>query len=63
MFNKILKYFLISLIFYQTPLYSKSISFDDFNSKDLSVYFQESLPLRIEIIQRLLNFSILQKIY
>ena len=39
MFNKILKYFLISLIFYQTPLYSKSISFDDFNSKDLSVYF------------------------
>ncbi len=39
MFNKIFKYFLISLIFYQTPLYSKSISFDNFNSKDLSNYF------------------------
>tara|TARA_B100000575_G_scaffold17322_1_gene12064 strand:- start:4595 stop:6280 length:1686 start_codon:yes stop_codon:yes gene_type:complete len=39
MFNKILKLFLILCIFYQSPLYSKSVSFNNFNSKDLSNYF------------------------
>ena len=30
---------LILLLFYQTPLYSKSTTFDNFNSKNLSKYF------------------------
>ena len=37
-FNKI-KLTLIILLFYQTPLYSKSTSFNDFDSKNLSKYF------------------------
>ena len=39
MFNKLIKLLVISVIFYQTPVYSKSASFNDFNSRDLSNYF------------------------
>ena len=39
MFGKIFKFILILLLFYQTSSFSKSISFDNFNSKDLSNYF------------------------
>ena len=39
MFNKLLKLLVISVIFYQTPVYSKSASFNEFNSRDLSNYF------------------------
>ncbi len=39
MFIKKIKFFLILLLFYQTPLYSKSNSFDDFDSRNLSNYF------------------------
>ncbi|MBD1174053.1 hypothetical protein IDH32_01535 [Pelagibacterales bacterium SAG-MED01] len=39
MFLKKINFILISLLLYQTPLYSKSTSFKDFNSKDLSKYF------------------------
>ena len=40
MFQKIyIKTFLILFLLYQTPLHSKSVSFDNFNSKDLSKYF------------------------
>ena len=39
MFNKLIKLLVISAIFYQTPVYSKSASFNDFNSRDLSNYF------------------------
>ena len=35
----ILKFLLILLLFYQTHSYSKSISLNDFNSRDLSNYF------------------------
>ena len=38
MFDKILKFFFIILL-YQTPLYSKNISFNNFNSKNFSNYF------------------------
>ena len=38
LFKKI-KFVLILLLFYQTPLYSKSNSFEDFDSKNLSKYF------------------------
>ena len=39
MFLKFLKLVLLIFISYQTPLYSKSATFNDFNSKDLSNYF------------------------
>ena len=34
-----IKFFIIVLLFYQSPLYSKSNSFNDFNSRNLSKYF------------------------
>ena len=39
MLNKTLKFLLILITFYQSPLYSKSVSFNNFNSKNLSNYF------------------------
>ena len=39
MFFKKLKFTLFIILLYQTPLYSKSTSFDDFSSKNLSNYF------------------------
>ncbi len=39
MFFKKLKFTLFIILLYQTPSYSKSTSFDDFNSKNLSNYF------------------------
>ncbi len=39
MFIKFLKFILIFQLLYQNPSFSKSISFDNFNSKDLSNYF------------------------
>lgn len=39
MFIKIINFFFIIFVFYQTPLSSKSISFNEFNSEDISKYF------------------------
>ena len=39
MFYKICKFILVIFLVYQNPLHSKSISFDDFKSRDLSNYF------------------------
>jgi hypothetical protein len=39
MFNKLIKILIALVIFYQTPVYSKSASFNDFNSRDLTNYF------------------------
>ena len=39
MFNKLIKLIVIFGVFYQTPGYSKSASFNAFNSRDLSNYF------------------------
>ena len=39
MFFKVLKLALIITISYQTPLFSKSATFNEFNSRDLSNYF------------------------
>ncbi len=39
MIIKKIKFILIIILLYQTPLHSKSNSFDDFNSKNLSKYF------------------------
>ena len=39
MFSKKIKIILIFLLFYQSPLLSKSNNFNDFNSDNLSKYF------------------------
>ena len=39
MFNKLIKLFAVFILFYQTAAYSKSASFNDFNSRDLTNYF------------------------
>ena len=39
MFNKLIKLLLTLVIFYQTPVYSKSASFNEYNSRDLTNYF------------------------
>jgi tetratricopeptide (TPR) repeat protein len=39
MFNKLIKLIVVFGLFYQTPVYSKSASFNDLNSRDLSNYF------------------------
>ena len=39
MISKIFKIILLLVLSYQTPVYSKSTSFNDFNSRDLSNYF------------------------
>ncbi len=39
MFSKKIKLILVILLFYQTPIYSKSNSFNEFSSKNLSKYF------------------------
>ena len=39
MLNKLIKLFVFICIFYQSPGYSKSASFKEFNSRDLSNYF------------------------
>ena len=39
MFNKLIKLLVILAVFYQTPIYSKSASFNEFNSRDLTNYF------------------------
>jgi len=39
MLKKLIKLLFIFGLFYQTPIYSKSTSFNDFNSRDLSNYF------------------------
>ncbi len=42
---KKIKFILITLLLYQTPLHSKSNSFDDFDSKNLSKYFSGIVAL------------------
>ncbi len=39
MFNKLVKVLALFLLFYQTQVYSKSASFNEFNSRDLTNYF------------------------
>ena len=39
MFNKLIKLIAVLILFYQTAAYSKSASFNDFNSRDLTNYF------------------------
>ena len=39
MFNKLIKLIAVFILFYQTAAYSKSASFNEFNSRDLTNYF------------------------
>jgi hypothetical protein len=56
MFLKNIKLTLIILLFYQSPLYSKSNSFNNFNSKDLSKYFSGIVALENKENTKALNF-------
>ena len=56
MFLKKIKFILVVLILYQTPLYSKSTSFNDFNSKDLSKYFSGTVAFKNKDNSLALNF-------
>ena len=45
MYLRIIKYILFIFLFYQSPLYSKSSTLNDFNSKNLSKYFSAIIAL------------------
>ena len=62
MFLKKIKFILIILLFYQNPLYSKSNSFNDFNSKNLSKYFSGIVAFENEDNSKALNYFNTSKI-
>ena len=62
MFVKNLKFFLILLLLYQNPSYSKSASFDDFDSKNLSKYFSGIVAFENKNNSKALNFFNTSKI-
>ena len=62
MFVKKIKFILIILLFYQTSLYSKSNSFDNFNSKNLSKYFSGIVAFENKDNSKALDFFSLSKI-
>ena len=65
MFLKKIKFTLIIFLLYQTPLYSKSNSFDNLNSKELSKYFSGIVAFENKDNSKALDFfsssKILQK--
>ena len=62
MFVKNIKFFLIILLLYQNPLHSKSASFDDFDSKNLSKYFSGIVAFENKNNSKALNFFNTSKI-
>ena len=56
MFLKYIKFILLILLFYQNPLYSKSTSFDDFDSENLSKYFSGIVAFENKNNSKALNF-------
>ena len=62
MFFKNIKFFLVILLLYQNPLHSKSASFDDFDSKNLSKYFSGIVAFENKNNSRALNFFNTSKI-
>ena len=56
MFVKKIKLILIFIILYQSPLYSKSTSFKDFNSRTLSNYFSGIVAFENKDNSNSLNF-------
>ncbi len=62
MFLKFLKLVLLILLSYQTPLYSKSATFNDFNSRDLSNYFSGIVAFENRDNSEALKFFNLSKV-
>ena len=62
MFVKNLKFLLILLLLYQNPSHSKSASFDDFDSKNLSKYFSGIVAFENKNNSKALNFFNTSKI-
>ncbi|MDC0233653.1 tetratricopeptide repeat protein [Candidatus Pelagibacter sp.] len=62
MFLKFLKLVLIIFISYQTPSYSKSATFNDFNSRDLSNYFSGIVAFENQDNSKALKFFNLTKV-
>ena len=62
MFAKKLKFLLILLLLYQNPSYSKSASFVDFDSKNLSKYFSGIVAFENKNNSKALNFFNTSKI-
>jgi len=62
MLLKFLKLVLIIFISYQTPLYSKSASFNDFNSRDLSNYFSGIVAFENQDTSKALKFFNLTRV-
>ena len=62
MFFKNIKFLLILFLLYQNPLHSKSASFDDFDSKNLSKYFSGIVAFENKNNSKALNFFNTSKI-
>ena len=62
MFVKNLKFLLILFLLYQNPLHSKSASFDDFDSRNLSKYFSGIVAFENKNNSQALNFFNTSKI-
>tara|TARA_B100000700_G_C15047668_1_gene858709 strand:- start:277 stop:1962 length:1686 start_codon:yes stop_codon:yes gene_type:complete len=62
MLLKKLRFFLIIFISYQTPIYSKSNTFEDFNSKNLSKYFSGIVAFENKNNSKALDFFNTSKI-
>ena len=56
MLLKNVKFIILIILFYQTPVNSKSVSFDDFNSKNLSRYFSGIVAYENKDNSSALNF-------
>jgi len=62
MLKKLIKLLFIFGLFYQTPINSKSTSFSDFNSRDLSNYFSGIIAFENQENSKALNFFNASKI-
>ncbi len=62
MLLKKIKFFLIIFIFYQTPIYSKSTTFEDIDSKNLSKYFSGIVAFENKDNSKALDFFNTSKI-
>ena len=62
MFKKLIKVLVILGLSYQTSVYSKSNSFNDFNSRDLSNYFSGIIAYENQNNSKALKFFNLSKV-
>ena len=62
MLKKLIKLIFIFGLFYQTPIYSKSTTFNDFNSRDLSNYFSGIIAYENQNNSKALKFFNLSKV-